>query len=216
MPVATSRSVDLPQLRDPRPAASRVVTRVCDAGLALCVLGLGAWTVAYHVCLVLQVRAGWSLAALAVALAPCVVFAARSGGPIDAPLAPSAGEGGGTGRARAVVAVVAAVAAAFALAFARWPWPATWAVWTAAAVAVAVASTGPQRTAACRSWAGAATALAWSAGLATLSLFLVRTDADDAYYLRQATWIAEHGRFPLGDTLHSHDTLPAVFSPPIS
>ena len=62
---------------------------------------------------------------------------------------------------------------------------------------------------------GAPVALAWAAALATLSLFLVRPNVDDAYYLRQATWIAEHGRFPLGDTLHSHDALPAVFSPPL-
>ncbi len=33
--------------------------------------------------------------------------------------------------------------------------------------------------------------------VAVLSLFLVKPNADDAYYLRQAAWIAEHGRFPL-------------------
>ena len=71
-----------------------------------------------------------------------------------------------------------------------------------------------------RSWppgrcARRAVALAWAAAWRCSSLLLVKPNADDTYYVRQATWIAEHGRFPLGDTLHSHDVLPAAFSPPL-
>src|SRR5215207_1549967 len=177
MAVATSRSSVLPPLRGAGMAASRATPRLCDAGLELCVLGLGAWTVAYHVCLLLQVHAGWGLAGLAVALGPCALLAARSAAAPGA-LAADPGVRRGGSRASAVIAGVAALCAAGAR-------------------------------------AGTVTALAWATGLAALSLFLVRPDPDDAYYLRQATWIAEHGRFPLGDTLHSHDALPAVFSPPI-
>ena len=215
MAVATSRSSVLPQPRGAGRAASRAAARVCDAGLELCVLGLAAWTVAYHACLLLHARAGWALAGLAVAVAPCAALAARSAGPPDARPARDPGGAGGSSRASAVVAGGAASTAAAALAFTRWPWPVTWALWAAAAAVVAVASRRAPLVAAGRSRTGAGTAFVWAAALAALSLFLVRADADDAYYLRQATWIAGHGRFPLGDTLHSHDALPAVFSPPI-
>ena len=214
MAVATSRSSVLPPLRGAGMAASRATARLCDAGLELCMLGLGTWTVAYHACLLLQVHAGWALAGLAVALGPCAALAARSAAPPGA-LAADPGSRGGGSRASAVVAGVATLCAAAALALMRRPWALTWALWTAAAAAVVVASARAPVVRAGYARAGTVTALAWASGLAALSLFLVRPDPDDAYYLRQATWIAEHGRFPLGDTLHSHDALPAVFSPPI-
>jgi hypothetical protein len=111
-----------------------------------------------------------------------------------------------------------ALAAAATLAFAsRAPWPLVWAPWAVAALAVlAVAARGRLVGAgAIPPGAGAAAALAWSAALAALALLVVKPNADDTYYLRQAAWIGEHGRFPLGDTLHSHDVLPAAFSPPL-
>jgi hypothetical protein len=215
MAVATSRALALPDLRDARSAAGRGTARVCDAALAACVLGLGAWTLAYHACLLLRLGSGWALAGLATAVVPCLVLAARSDPARDLPTAPEPGAAGGTGGALAGVAGVAALGAAGALAFADWPWPAKWALWLAAAAAAALASVRAPLMRRGGVGSGTAAALSWAAGLAALSLFLVRADADDAYYLRQATWIAEHGRFPVGDTLHSHDALPAVFSPPI-
>ena len=195
-------------------AWGRATAQVCDALLAVCVLGLAAWTVAYHACLALGLPAGWALGALAAALVTSGPFAARLGAPSGAP-APDVGGREGASRRAAAVAGCLAIAAAAAIGFARWPWPPTWALWAVAAVAaVLAAARGPLLPAAC-SRPGAATAVAWATALAALSLFLVRTDPDDAYYLRQASWIAAHGRFPLGDTLHSHDVLPAVFSPPL-
>ena len=64
--------------------------------------------------------------------------------------------------------------------------------------------------------AGALLAIGWAVGLAVFSLFLVRPDADDTQYVHQSTWIAEHGEFPLRDTLFSNQIFPAIFYPPLS
>jgi hypothetical protein len=190
--------------------------RACDALLAFCVLAFAVWTPAYHACLALGLGSGWALAALAAGLVPCGVLAARhEAGRMPAPGAVRCSPGAPT--ALAVVAGALALAAAAALAFASgWPWLLVWAPWPVAAVAVLVAGArGPLVAAAARPGAGAGAALAWAAATAALALFLVKPNSDDAYYLRQAAWIAEHRRFPLGDTLHSHDVLPAAFSPPL-
>ncbi|HKG63393.1 MAG TPA: DUF6077 domain-containing protein, partial [Solirubrobacteraceae bacterium] len=168
----------------------------------------------------------WALAALAAGLVPCGRLAARH----EAGGAPARGAGGripggpasppSGGRAPLALALTAcglAVAAAASLAFAGPSWALAWAPWPVAAVAVLLAGArGPLvRGGRARPGAGAGAALVWSAAVAVLTLLLVKPNADDAYYLRQAAWIAEHRRFPLRDTLHSHDVLPAAFSPPL-
>ena len=57
--------------------------------------------------------------------------------------------------------------------------------------------------------------MVWAGGLAVFSLFFVRPDADDTQYVHQSTWIAEHGSFPLRDTLFSDQILPAIIYPPL-
>ena len=52
--------------------------------------------------------------------------------------------------------------------------------------------------------------------LAALSLLILRSDADDVYYVNRSTYIAEHGDFPLRDTLFSNEVWPAQESPPLS
>ena len=118
-------------------AWGRATALVCDALLAFCVLGLAAWTVAYHACLVLGLGAGWALprsrrrscraACSPPARAPSGAPApdvggrrARAGAPPPSPVR------GGRRRGRARVR--------------RWPWPATWALWAAAAGAAVLAS----------------------------------------------------------------------------
>jgi len=44
-----------------------------------------------------------------------------------------------------------------------------------------------------------------------LSLFLVKYDADDAYYLNRAAWVAEHGTAALRDTMFGAGTFPNSF-----
>ena len=208
------------------------IARASDTLLAFCVLAFAVWTLAYHACLVLGLGSVWALVALAAGLVPCGRLSARH----EAGCAPAPGAGRRTpdalaptssgGRAPlALAALGLALAAAAMLAFAAdLPWPLRWAPWPAAAIAALLAGArGPllvrpdAGAGAALAWAGAGAgaALAWAAGLAALALLLVKPNADDAYYLRQAAWVGEHGRFPLGDTLHSHDVLPAAFSPPL-
>ena len=63
---------------------------------------------------------------------------------------------------------------------------------------------------------GSRTALAWTAALAALSLFLVNPNADDSEYVHLSSWVAAHGSFPVGDTLFSDQSLPAIFFPPLN
>lgn len=49
-----------------------------------------------------------------------------------------------------------------------------------------------------------------SLGLAVLGSLLVRPDADDAYYVNRATWIAHHGVPVTGDTMYGADRLPSA------
>ncbi len=200
-------------------------TAACDAVMDFAVLAFAAWTVAYHACLVLRLDAGWAAAGAAAALLPCGALAARRR-PLD--VAPGGADGGPPSRRQAglrAASAACAVAAAAAFALADAPWPVVWALWIAAAAgAVAAASAGRPtvdfvRLSRTRSTlervGGAAAAAGWAAALGVLSLFLVRPDGDDAYYLRSATWIAERGRFPLRDVLYSDERLPALFWPPV-
>jgi hypothetical protein len=54
-------------------------------------------------------------------------------------------------------------------------------------------------------------ALVVSVGLGVLGSFLLRPDADDAYYVNRATWVANHGTAALNDTMFSPNTLPPSF-----
>src|SRR4051794_24984358 len=123
MAVATSRT-PVRGLRRGRTA------RVCDGLLAWCVLALGTWTAAYHVCLLLGLAPGWGLGILAAGLLPCGVVAVWAGA-LGEPAPPEAGGPARGARAAAVVAGCAAVAAAGALALLRRPWPPVWAGWGA-------------------------------------------------------------------------------------
>lgn len=55
-------------------------------------------------------------------------------------------------------------------------------------------------------------ALASSIGLGIVGLFLLRPDADDAFYVNRATWVAERGTAATNDTMFSPDTLPPAYS----
>lgn len=53
-------------------------------------------------------------------------------------------------------------------------------------------------------------ALASSLGYGALGLFLLRPDADDAFYVNRATWVATHGTAALKDTMYGPETRPAA------
>lgn len=137
-------------------------------------------------------------------------------------------------RALATAAALSALVAAVLFALRVGPWWLTWALWSCAAVAgTAGAFLGTAHPGSSRredgplpgdrgredpfpEGGGAAAALAWATGLATFALFLNRPDGDDAYYVNLAGWVAEHGTFPLRDTVMSDLAFPATYWPPVA
>jgi hypothetical protein len=203
--------------------------RLSDGVLDLVVLAFAAWTAVYHACLILGLGTLWAGLAWAAALVPCGWLAFRPDEPrTPGPEAP-APTAWSPRRVTLVLGVYAAAAAAAAAAFglSSGHWKRVWLLLFATAAAGVVLawlrSGGRLRLGALEredepavTWPDAAVALAWAAGLATFSLFLVDTDPDDAQYVRLSTWIAEHGEFPLRDTIFSDQVFPAIIYPPVS
>ena len=184
-----------------------------DGVLDFVVLAFAAWTLVYGACLLAHRSTTWALVAGGIALMPCAWFALR------APSVPSAQPRDGSPPPRSWlrgVNVAAGMAAAVIAAVAAQAWAPVWIFWLIAAGAALAwtARAGDRRTSADRS--GALTAAAWAVALAVASMLVVDPDADDTYYVRQATWIAEHGRFPVRDTLFSDERFEAIFFPPWS
>jgi hypothetical protein len=202
------------------------IARACDGFLDFVVLAFAAWTVVYHVCLVLEADAMWAAIAWAIALVPCGLLAARSDpepGSNDRTDAPRRRDLNFTALAGVQVAAALGSAALFAYTAAGW-WTILGLWLLAAAAAVALTSLpgvgAPETTQPLarkgQHWLGTAVALAWAAGLGVLSLFIVRSAFDDTYYVRLAAWVAEHGEFPLRDTIFSDQVFPAIIYPPLS
>jgi hypothetical protein len=202
------------------------IARACDGFLDFVVLAFAAWTVVYHVCLVLEVDAVWAAIVWAIALVPCALVAAGSEpepGSVDRAEAPRRRDLNFTALVGVQVAAALGAAALFAYTAASW-WIILGLWLLAAAAAVALTSRPaeeapetPQPLARPEQhWLGAVVALGWAAGLGVLSLFIVRSAFDDTYYVRLAAWIAEHGEFPLEDTIFSDQLFPAIIYPPLS
>lgn len=224
--------------RHPRRGWPGAVLSGCDALLDVMVLVLATWTLVYHLAVLARLRVGPAMALEAVALALATAVGARlrraggraPGGPgPSATLAPRDPRG-----ARwAVVTVVAAVVAAAAMAVDA-SWVLVWTSWLAAAGAgtwgawrrwagaspdghagePGAASGGPART---EPGAGEVL-LAVGAALAAAAFAasILRTNPDDLFYLNISQWVAEHGSFPVRDTLFSDQALPAVNWPPVA
>ena len=58
--------------------------------------------------------------------------------------------------------------------------------------------------------------LAWAVGLAVFAMFTLRPNPDDLYYLNLSQWVAEHGSFPLRDTIFANLTYPMSNWPPVA
>jgi Family of unknown function (DUF6077) len=205
---------------------STAAARLSDRILDFVVLAVAAWTVVYHACLVLGVAAVGAMIAWAASLVPCAWLAfARAD--VDAPPAePSPVEPWPRRRVALVLGgyalAAAGGAAVYAFADARWTfvWLVLFLTASAGAGLTYLRTTGRLRLEladdGARVWPGALLAVAWAGALAVFSLYLVRPDADDTQYVHLSTWIAEHGEFPLGDTLFSDQVFPAVIYPPLS
>jgi Family of unknown function (DUF6077) len=199
----------------------RGVPRFCDGLLDFVVLAFAAWTIVYHLCLVLRIGAAWAAAAWAITLVPCAwLVLDREGTERSTRGGTRPAELSQRRTALALAQVATAILAGSLLAFTDAPWRLLWVPTVAAAAGAAALTFRRSSTAAAetseRTELGTAPALTWAVGLATLSLFLVRPDADDTYYVRLSTWVAAHGTFPLRDVLFSDEAFPAIIFPPVS
>lgn len=59
-------------------------------------------------------------------------------------------------------------------------------------------------------------ALVWAVLLAVVSLSLLRPNPDDVYYLNLSQWVADHGTFPVRDTIFSNLVYPMSAWPPMA
>jgi hypothetical protein len=60
-------------------------------------------------------------------------------------------------------------------------------------------------------------ALCVAVGAAVASLYIVRPNGDDAYYVSRSVWVAQHGTIPSRDIVFTNQTVPHIWGePPIS
>ena len=192
---------------DRRASAAR-----CDRVLDLAVLAFAAWTAIYRRCLVLHLRAEWAVAAEVLAARPVPGGRVRRRRP---GCRRSHRRRRARGPAACAVAVLAGatLTAAAGIAFLHVPWPVVVGAWlVAAAVALSSASGTRRRGRGRRGRHGAGV----DGRARRLSLFLVNPNADDSEYVHLSSWVAAHGSFPVGDTLFSDQSLPAIFFPPLN
>jgi len=219
-------------------AATSTAAR-CDRLLDAVVAFLATWTLVYHACLFLRLGVAWAVGLEVVALVACALLVRRFTAPVartsvaehdDVPApppAPPAHEGPSPSRRPIVVAVTAAGVAALGMATGA-PWLLVWVPWLVAAGAGVwwtsrtlgnarrdVLDEGhppsqvPGRV-------ETAVVLAWTVGLAALATFTLRPNPDDLYYVNLSQWVAEHGTFPLRDTIFADLTYPMSNWPPVA
>lgn len=207
-----------------------------DRLLDAIVLFLATWTVVYHVCLVLRLSTTWAVALEVVALVGAAALLGRRSAawwPWSDPRAsdPAVGSPSGddltgpwTPHWLAPTAVVAACVAAVATALSL-PWVLVWVPWLAAAAAGTIWALGrtrpptpdsPDDPATAGSRWTTAVVLTWAAGLAVWSLWTLRPNPDDLFYVNLSQWVAGHGEFPVRDTLFSNLTYPMANWPPVA
>ena len=221
--------------RTPRRLVEPGWVRVLDLSLDAGVVAFACWTLIYFVALAGQ----WSLwPAVAVWLPLTIVLSAawiwrvcRNERSAPAPASLPAAEPQprfwiGTlagsclitvaviGRERWGIAPIAASTLA-TLVFSLWSHRRSWPVATSTSSSpVDVdADADAERPEAGQSWGSVShlVAFAVSAGLACIGSLLLRYDADDAYYVNRATWVAQHGYPAINDTMFSPGTLPSIY-----
>lgn len=200
----------------------------CDRLLDAFLLLMASWTVVYHVCVVVRLGTTWAVLLEVVALATAVVLLPRLR---DTPAEPSpvGTPDAVTSRLRrrplAAVTAAAAVIAAVGTATSA-PWVLVWVAWlvaAAAGVVWAVVTTMASRSDPARAETTGSEArgtpavvLGWAIVMGLLSLFVVRPNPDDLFYLNYSQWVATHGTFPVRDTLFSDLAYPMANWPPVA
>jgi hypothetical protein len=195
-----------------------------DGALDGLLVSYAAWTIFYEVALLFQFSVLWAAVPFVLVTLASAWWGARReaerGRPSDRAVLTSPMPSGRTCGSRpwalvigaALVVVTAAlhsrigliplaVVAIILLVQQLWPWL------RHAAPAAGTYEAEPRGT---RNWEHVL-ALAISAGLGVLALFLLKADADDAYYVNRATWIANHGVPVLKDTMFGPGTFSSMY-----
>jgi hypothetical protein len=212
-------------VQPPSPSAAGRVDRVLDCVVVL----LATWTVSYHVCLVLRLGTTWALG-LEVAALLAWAGVVRHCPDVEAVPAKDARPSDDSSERRTrpwlVATLVAAAIAGVGMAVSA-PWTLVWLAWLvsgAAGTAWAVLHrTRSTLHASDRRWGGregartsVPVALVWAVGLAIASVWFLRPNPDDLFYLNLSQWVAEHGTFPIRDTLFANLTYPMSNWPPVA
>lgn len=219
----------------PRPAGrlrrfDAAVTRAADLLLELAVVAMAAWTLGYDTALSTTHSATLALLVAALLMLPggwllWLLHRGRVAGvEADDRLAAPVRRGPAVVVLRVVcVAAAAGAAVAVSLPGSMPRWSLVWAPAMAAAVGGLLAagwavraqprSSGESRDLPRAVAVGGLVVVCAALGLATLSLFVSRPDADDVFYVNRAQYVAEHGRVPVRDTMFGDQTYPALEKP---
>src|SRR4051794_19753321 len=192
----------------------------CDRLLDGLVLLLATWTVSYHVCVVLRLGTTVALVLWLAVLVVSVVVLRRTSDDDPDPLRATTSETNGSpvpgprvpDRVLVGVTLAAAALASVSVALSAW-WVLVWPAWVVASltgttwawrrarksltVVVADGPTSEDR------WTPLGV-LAWAVGLGLLSMWTLRANPDDLFYVNVSQWVAGHGEFPVKDTLFSN------------
>jgi hypothetical protein len=218
----------------PAPATATTATW-CDRLLDAAVVFLATWTLVYHVCLVARLGTTTAVVLEVVALAAAVGVSRRSRPPEPLPAdepGPDAAEHPLADDSRLLrtcrnVTIGFAVVGAAATGLSA-PWVLTWVPWLVATLAgsswaglVLVRGRSARADPSTELDAGpagrwtTAGVLAWAVGLGAYSLWTLRPNPDDLFYVNLSQWVATHGQFPVRDTLFSELAYPMANWPPI-
>ncbi len=203
------------------------VDRVLDASLVV----LATWTVVYHLSLLLGIGSNVALAVEAALLTALLVAGSRRAHlavPSPATTTEAPGPGPGWSRIAVRLAIGAGLAAALAMAL-DLPWALVCVCWLVAAgaglLAAVVSPPETEPPAAATpllphvTWPDrleVPVVLALTAGLAVLSTLVLRANPDDLYYVNLSQWVAEHGTFPVRDTIFGDLVYPMSNWPPLA
>jgi hypothetical protein len=209
---------------------SALVRRV-DLLVDLAVGVLASWTLVYHVCLVAGLDVIWALVLEALALAgwaALALFARREPDDQDASVAsegarPVRAPRSGVETRLLVGTALASVGAAVTMAT-YVVWPVVVSLWLLAGLGAATLAwsrpvggvdehSGRRR--GDRS-EGAWAALVWGVALAALSLFTLRSNPDDLFYVNLSQWVVDQGTFAVRDTIFSDQAFPMTNFPPMA
>ncbi len=193
------------------------------------VLLLATWTIAYDVCVVLRWGTSFALALWVAFLAATLiglrstVFAADVS--TDPPENRPRGGCGAADPDRTLLRITlgAALVAAVSVAVSA-PWGLVWIPWFVATGSGLVWSRRRLRRPADREVATPSSGgpwtslgvLAWAVALALFSMWTLRGNPDDLFYLNVSQWVAGHGEFPVKDTLFSNLVYPMANWPPVA